>query len=613
MSWFTAVLQNIDNQKGLYAFIAIAILILVYLIKPKPRERTVPSLIFVMKQIGKAKKQSFFRRLIAEVLFFLHLLLLLLLAIAATQPFFHTNIEQQSENTVLVLDISASMAVKDGLSTRFDRMKSEALNNMNGKISIILVGNEPFVILDSGKKTDAEDIVNNLKQTASLSNIGNAILTASDLLKDKKGIIVVISDFITTEGLEADIARKTVEAKGGTVKFIDVKKGTANNVGIVDLQLEEDAVIATIENFNNKEESFAVKFNDNEEQQVKISPEVTTKVSFKPIPGINKISLTVDDDFALDNTAYISYPTIEEKRILLITNKEKSSLIPVLESYKSGWNNHVTVEVAQPPKLPIINHDIVILDGFDKSKVPSSVLENIEKSVSKGKTNLIITAQDDLKDTQVASIIPADFIGKGAETDVFNQLSMAEITTDVSFSKVNKYLKIKPKKGITLAATPGNESLILLSDYDNGLVLYYGIYDEESKFRYQVSYPVFWQQAIDYLLQKQSVSNLNYKIHEKLVFEDLLPIKTPTKDEKVGTLDFDEVGIYTIKNKQVAVNLLDKKESNINIANEALKTQVYALDQTESKEKLRILPYLVYAFLAILFIELLYIKIRGDL
>ena len=239
MSWINTALQYIDNQAGLYAFIAVILVVLIYLIKPKPKDKTIPSLIFIMKQSGKAKKQSFFRRLVSEVLFFMHLLIIMLLAASATQPFFFSDLQVNAENTVLVLDISASMTTKDGLSTRFERMQSEAKSNLDGKISIILAGNEPFVVLDGGKKSDAVSIIESIMPTASLSNIGNSILTANDMLKEKKGIIVVISDFIGTEGLEADVAKKTVEAKGKTIKFIDLKKTNAKSVGIVDLQLDD--------------------------------------------------------------------------------------------------------------------------------------------------------------------------------------------------------------------------------------------------------------------------------------------------------------------------------------------------------------------------------------
>lgn len=618
MSWINTALQYIDNQAGLYAFIAVILVVLIYLIKPKPKDKTIPSLIFIMKQSGKAKKQSFFRRLVSEVLFFMHLLIIMLLAASATQPFFFSDLQVNAENTVLVLDISASMTTKDGLSTRFERMQSEAKSNLDGKISIILAGNEPFVVLDGGKKSDAVSIIESIMPTASLSNIGNSILTANDMLKEKKGIIVVISDFIGTEGLEADVAKKTVEAKGKTIKFIDLKKTNAKSVGIVDLQLDDDKVIAAIHNYNTEEEIVTVKFNQDSTQQVKVSSDMSTKVSFKPLQGINKLSIDVNsgnDYFLLDNTVYISYPVIEEKKILLISNKPKNAILPALQAYKDSWNSHISIDVAEPPKLPIINHDLIIIDGFEKTKLPNAVIENIEKLINKGKTNLIVTPQDDLKETKIAKIFPFEILGKGNETEVFNQLAVSEITKDVSFSKVNKYLRVRitDNKPITLAATPDNDSIIFISGYGAGFIMYYGIYDQESNFKYQISYPIFWQQTIDYMLNKQSLQTLNYKIHDKLLYEDAMQIQTPTKSIKSALIDFDEVGVYKIKNKDIAVNLLNKKESNVNTVNDAASNEQFDLEGSQSKEKTRLLPYIVYAILAFLFIELLYIKVRGDL
>ena len=63
----TTIYSYIDNPLGLYALIGLLILILIYLIRPKPIQKTIPSLIFLTKDKGKSKKESFFQKLLRGI------------------------------------------------------------------------------------------------------------------------------------------------------------------------------------------------------------------------------------------------------------------------------------------------------------------------------------------------------------------------------------------------------------------------------------------------------------------------------------------------------------------------------------------------------------------
>ena len=67
------------NPPGLYALLSLIPLILLYLVKPKPQEKKIPSLMFFLKDIGRENSLAFFRRLNQDWLFLLQLLVLILL------------------------------------------------------------------------------------------------------------------------------------------------------------------------------------------------------------------------------------------------------------------------------------------------------------------------------------------------------------------------------------------------------------------------------------------------------------------------------------------------------------------------------------------------------
>src|SRR3989304_6341689 len=125
------------NTLGFYAFLALIPFILIYLIRPKPRDEKIPSLMFFMKETGADRKKSFLKRLIQNILFLLQLLAICALAFSLTQPVTQVEYDTTTENTVIVLDISASMNTHDGLQTRFDRAMEVAKDNARGTTSII--------------------------------------------------------------------------------------------------------------------------------------------------------------------------------------------------------------------------------------------------------------------------------------------------------------------------------------------------------------------------------------------------------------------------------------------------------------------------------------------
>lgn len=608
------LLKYFNNTFGLWALSALGVLFLIYLIKPKIKDKMVPSLIFLIKQTGKSRQESFFRTLLRDWLLLFHLLLILGLALSIADPIYFTDKNLDAEFTVLVLDMSASMQAQDGLGTAFDRMKSEAKNYLNSeKISILAIENDPRLILDKGDRDKALQMINSLEPKESLSPVGNAILAASDIVGDKNGRIVVISDFINSYGLDPTIAKTSVEAKDRPIEFVNVKESSRKNIGIVNLEFIDDNVRVTMHNYNTEPAQVPVIINE-QNSDIKIPADWEERLLFTPQPGINKIELETDDDFAVDDIAYISAPQQTKKKILLISNKEQNFIYPMLKAYAESWNNHITIELAEPPKLPIVDHQIIIVDSVLPNKFATSVQENIMDLVEEGKASLIVTAQDSLEALKLTKILPVTLKGPAGEADVFNQNTLSQITNDVGFTKVNKHFKAKAKdKTTSIARTADNTTIIGLGSYGQGLVAYYGIFDEESTFKYDVSYPVFWQQLLDYMLGDGTLQDLNYRVKDQVILDTELPVKTPTKQMKTQVVDFDEVGMYSIRNRQVASNLLHKVESNVNFEFQQTSVDGSLVKEKDAQIKRRIIQYFIYGILTLLFLELLYIKFRGDL
>ncbi len=608
------LLQYIDNQAGAWLFLGLIFFILLYLIKPKPNERVIPSLMFLYREMHTQKSNSFFQKFLRDLLILFHLLILLLMSIAAMHPYYNTTADVAAEYTVLVIDNSASMATKTGVTSRLSQAIGEAKDHLEGTISIILVQNSPYVVLQDGEKEDALEIVNYIPQTTALSALGSSILAADDLLGEHKGKVVVISDFINTDPLDSYIARESLEAKGHRVEFINLRED-ADNVGIVDMQSVDDETVIAIQNYNDEIASVDVTIN-HEEYHLEIAANWQEKITFQHQEGINNITLSPSDDFMEDNELVLSVPERKETDVLVITNSAESYVYAVMQAYAEAWNDEATIEKGEPPVMPVVDHDMIILSEVSTDNVPGAVVSRIKEAVYEG-ASLVVTAQDDLNDLDLEDILPVTFADnpiRSQQVDVEMRNVLTDVTQGVSITSIDKYMQTAAKENtMTLAATTDGTPVIAIGSYGEGTVVYYGLFESNSSFKYDVTYPLFWLQLTDYLIGKDRIETLNYKVGEKVIFDTEIPVQKPSGDEEImEEVEFDEAGIYQYKNKLIAVNLLNRMESNIDYVNEQLEKAIEEAEQEEVSTKQPLVKALIIALLVVLFLELLYVKARGD-
>src|SRR3989344_2069433 len=104
------------NPPGIYGLLSLIPLILLYLIRPRPLKKIIPSLMFLVRQTRMSNKESFFRNFLKDWLIIIQILALILLSLALARPFILGTVTSSNEHVVIVLDSSASMqATKDGV------------------------------------------------------------------------------------------------------------------------------------------------------------------------------------------------------------------------------------------------------------------------------------------------------------------------------------------------------------------------------------------------------------------------------------------------------------------------------------------------------------------
>jgi hypothetical protein len=264
VDWITAASNYFLEPIWLYALFLLILFILIYLIRPKPKQKIIPTLMFLFKDLGQDKKMNFFRKLIRDLLFLFQFFILLFLLVSAAKPYVNVTKESLFKNTVLVLDVSASMNSDYKSHTRFDEAVDLARKNLGIVNTVILAKKTPEVVLVEESSGAVRDYLNKLSPTDTPTNLYESISTAGGYAKSDSRV-VVISDFIDTEtdtGL--DTAKKTLEAQGIKVDFIRVFE-PVDNVGIIDLMIDNEKTSAVIKNYNQQPVEAKLKINSLEE------------------------------------------------------------------------------------------------------------------------------------------------------------------------------------------------------------------------------------------------------------------------------------------------------------------------------------------------------------
>lgn len=581
-------------------FWLLAAFLILYLIKPKPVNQTIPSLMFLLQDKGRAFRTSFLRYLFRDFVFFIQLLILALLIAAACQPFITVKKTALVGNSVIILDASASMQTKDG---RWDAALQAAKDSLSRQNSIILVASRPIVIAKETSRNDADDILSDLEPVDTETNLYSAIVASREYVTDADTIVTIISDFRNTDTQQDwRAAVSTLRASGATVRTVGVG-GKANNVGIVSVDVQEDKTRIGVTNFNSKVEDVQL-LTGSLSQSLTLQPGATDYATVTTPQGVTKVSLQPSDDFDLDNVAYIANNHDLSVNLLIITNSPDIQNTPFyysLQSITDTTQLDIAIDINNPPALPdIANYDIIVFYDVDPQLLVQRVMRQTSEHVKTGAASIIMY-QDNIWDIDFEGILPVWYNRTGTPSSVTSG-EFSSITKGINFGDVSTH-NIVSGKGHVLAQTEG--PVIMLMDIDSGKSLYYGL-PKTASFSVEPYYPVFWKRVIETLTGQASTDALNYKTGSVPLLREKLK---DSPDFKYNGF-LDKQGIYVFDSHTAIANLASQAESLVSADNpesEGLRGDVQ--ETTKDKE---LTSLAIMAALALLILELFIVKFRGD-
>lgn len=165
--------------------------------------------------------------------------------------------------------------------------------------------------------------------------------------------------------------------------------------------------------------------------------------------------------------------------------------------------------------------------------------------------------------------------------------------------------------------------------FGKGMVIYSGLADPRgtniydplnenvwNDFHTLPRYPLFWKQMLEWITGSLDVSEYNANTGQFIKLPATETIKTPSDTVTTDLLLLDEVGVYELPDKPVAVNLYDEKESSL--AGSGLTSGTSNLTEIPYNVQTIRKPmdldlYFIMAGMFLVFTELAYLRWRGEL
>ena len=393
---------------GLLGLLAIAALILIYIIKPNYQQKFISSTYVWKLSMKYRKKKIPINRLKNIILFICQVLIIVSCAMLLAWPVIRAEVEVVTNEKVAIIDASASMMVESDGETRFERavdgVKQFARENADngGLTSVIIASDKPyFLIQRSSPETVAE--LNALLEELVLPDSFKCTFASADM-----EAAVLLSEEVVERNPDAEVVLFTATEyiDKGRIRVVDVSHQDDWNAAVLDCKavLEDGYYTFMIEVgcFGKSKEldivCDVVKYNGTNDTQRLIRyserfdiglQKKTIEFKTKPEAGEDVSSAiysfdyvyvhlddggsVVDDSFVNDNTYYIYGGTKPKLRVQYASSTDNTFIRTAIQSVKSSYENSWSIDfvtVRSGEEFKTAGYDFYI---FEHSAMPDKM------------------------------------------------------------------------------------------------------------------------------------------------------------------------------------------------------------------------------------------------
>lgn len=533
-----------SNPLALLGLLSIIPLIIVYLIRPRPKEISFSSTLFLRE--GEAQRSAVLSRLISDPLFWVQLLVLCSLSVAAAGPF-TTELGLSGSHLVVVLDGSASM------QSSFSAAKGliEPYLDNYERISIILAENTPVFVLQEGSGAEARDALGGLAPKAVTADLSGSMVQAANLLGQAGGNILVVSDFISWVGDSPEDTRRLLQADGrASIVFADSYQGGDNAALVGGWDVPGAGYVnhtALVHNYGSAR-SVPITIEGpggSSSQTANLPAQGDYYLSFTAFPGVNKISMDLQDAVAWDNSAYVYVPNIGKKKVLYLGDDG-----PALSALRS-----------LPNVLAETSADSADYGDFDLIVAGKNASQDgkLNRYIDAGGAVIYIASAN----KESPEYLPVRIAGQaqGPANLWVRDQGFAE---GVHFDEIGlfSFPEATPRRRSMTLIEANGVPVLSYWRLGKGTVIYSGL-EDDSDFYQRPEYPIFWYQMVNWITGVPDISQSNRKTGELIPMGEETVVQTPSGVITTTSLMLDEVGMYRFRGESLAANMYDPKESSL--------------------------------------------------
>ncbi len=274
----------------LFFLLAVPIIIILYLLKPKGEDYEISSNLLWKKLIKNQQSKTFFEKFVHNILMYLQILIIALLVLALMSPFIQKE-GKTGGRKILLMDTSGSMLHKDSNGkTRLEEAVEQACDYVrtmdNTRFSIVTIdgGNARLLAVDSSDRTNIIRILQSLECSHSGGSLAEAQSIIDSLLGENSEEMADLLVYTDGSGAEA-----FQQLHGSAGMNLYVNGDAVNNLANEYLVFSERQdglydVLVSVTNYSNGEASCDVGLYDEEEQLLHVK-------SLSLLSGENRICL----------------------------------------------------------------------------------------------------------------------------------------------------------------------------------------------------------------------------------------------------------------------------------------------------------------------------------
>lgn len=608
-------------------------LIILYLLRPKPKDIKIPSLMFIMQFDEKRRFNSLFKRIIRDPLLLLQMIIIIFLVLMIANPIFlgdqHATVGGE---VAIILDVSASMQADGRFEEARERLSDLVASlGTDSKTSLIVSKSIPVVLVRGGSPSEISTLIEHIDTADSPGTLGNAMNLGIDMIKnsESKKSIFVISDFSHQEGADISaIAKKSIRDNIGT-GFIEIGDAR-DNIGIISAEsLREGGACllnAVVKNFGEEDGKMSMTFYIDDVlvhiEEGEIGAGQSRLFNFNGACDLSEhilsavLETNIENSLPVDDKIYRIVPKSLDLDVLLIKDDDEDYVRYALEAIPG-----IKLKEATPPIFPqdYSAFDIVVFQSADIQNILGGTFAELLRYVRGGGRLVILGFEDigEIDDASLDELLPVKIESVSTSSGVSDSPPEHRLFLDVSIddSQLNKYIEATADESAAILLKKGQRPLMASQAVSGGEVLYigFGMSDEWTDFHLSTSFPLFWNNVAHWMKRDETAEGVyNFKTGERATNGTGVRHKDSGAGANQGILEW--AGVYDDGSHYISANLLDEKESDV-----TYKTDIPSPADGESawrdKGKKEYELFFVLAAFAVLLLlwEWAYYKRRGSI